>query len=162
MSQYEPVTPTTPPVPPQKRGGWGCLVWGIIGVAGVALLICCGIAGLGYWGWNEAGKVFKDQLATNPVVQEHLGELESANMDLQRMSNSNGDVAISLKGSKGEGTALLPPNAAPDADGIIWEGILELPDGSVYPLSGETEEMELLEPEMVEETDETSDSVEFE
>ncbi len=137
---------TMPPPPPyvqqpfeQKRGGWGCL-WIILAVSGaISLLVCCGCAGMFYFGLNMGTEAIKTSLAQNPVVQEHVGELQEANFDWAAMfsggASGGGEFLMRLKGTKGSATVKLrntnPQQGAP----AQLEGVLILPSGEEIPLT---------------------------
>jgi hypothetical protein len=145
MSQYENAPPVAPTPVPAKRSGCGCWLWGLAGVGVVGLLMCCGIGGVTYWTFTQIVDMMGDELANDPVVQEHLGEVEETELDFQRSSELGWQtLAIRVKGSKGEGTILVDPNAV-DPNGRPVGGTLELDDGTTIPLSemGPEDEVEL-------------------
>ena len=69
--------------PPRKRSSaW---LWILLGVGGLGLAACCGCMGLGWFaastGFNMMAEDLKGKLKNDPVANEHLGEIESVEMD---------------------------------------------------------------------------------
>jgi len=69
--------------PPRKSNAW---IWilGIIGVGGLAMVICCGIGGylLFNVGMGAITQELKNEVAGDPNVERHLGEIEDLSVDL--------------------------------------------------------------------------------
>jgi len=156
MNQTDPfqATPTNPEyaeAPPQKSSNRGCLIG--CGVAAlVGLLICCG--GVAYFAVrgpaflanvvNEAmGAQIRQQLATEPSIQQRIGEIQSLEFDMtqtvenaQQASEAGEEpkMVFRIVGSNGSGIVLIEHDpAGPDGAGIK-SGTLVMDDGTEYPL----------------------------
>ncbi len=108
----------------------------------VPLLIGCGamiviaVVVVAFLGWNLFSDQAKDALATNPVIQEHIGEVRSISVDLEGTGDApGGDVFVfRIEGSRTSGT-VTAEFVTVDADTEeIRSGTLELDSGETYPL----------------------------
>lgn len=130
--------PAQAPPPKSKRG---CLIAVVI-VFLLFFLVCCG-GGVAvfYYGTNAFGQVVITQVENDPAIVEHIGEVESCSLDFAATAEAAeaaeqaGDqtpMGFEIKGSKGEGTLLLMPEAGnPEA---FNSGTLVLPSGERIPL----------------------------
>lgn len=103
--------------PPKRSSNTWLWVLGIGG--GVMLLLCCG-CGVGmYYAWQGVTGVMggwvKEQVADDPVIKEHIGEVESVTLNLiavgeeaERNPPVKGEekLVFDIKGSKGSGKLL--------------------------------------------------------
>jgi hypothetical protein len=133
----------TPPPPPKKSMLW---LWILLGVGGVLVLICCGCMGLAYFGGGKAmnatmdivGKEIRPSLDADPVIQEHVGEIQSLSGDfsatIQESQNTGrqGEMVFRIKGSKGEGVVIGRPN---QVDMRLEDGHLRMSTGEEFPLT---------------------------
>ena len=107
----------------------GCLVGGLV------FVVVFGVGGYFLWDYTKkllAEKV-KVQVRDNPVVREHLGELETVEIDLTATSASDDEdeLVFQAQGSKGAGELRVEF----DNDGErIERGTLRLPSGKSYDL----------------------------
>lgn len=135
--------PSTPDGgPAAKKSGNRLLIW-VIGIFGGLLFIgvlgCCGGA---YFLLNFLASEYQRQLADNPVINEHLGEIESMGMNLTKTAeaaeNSDGNTfAYDIQGSLASGTILIKQDPSSDGTGIESAELI-LSDGSRHqvPMGG--------------------------
>lgn len=131
---------------PFKKSRRGCFL-GCAIVSGIVMLVCCGG---GYWAMDFVSQQLGDQVvrqtAGDPVMAEHIGELETARFEWwetgqqsqqAKAEGKNGVMVFSIEGSKGSGQLLVDQDASnqPDFDSMT----LVLEDGSRFPLAGSTE-----------------------
>ena len=94
--------------PAQKKSNKTCLIVSII-LGGILLIVlCCG--GLSYWGFQGMtgmlGDALKMELAGNPVIEEHIGTIESVEFDImgtgqhQQVTGSDEYLMFNITGSK--------------------------------------------------------------
>ena len=128
--------------PPQKSSKVWLWVLGTIGVLGVVgALVCCGG---GYFamkaGTGMLAEVFKQQLIGNPTIDEHIGDIESMEMNFgatqQHADESQGAIAFDISGSKGSGTILIKQDPSGDGTGIATAELI-MSDGSRHPVDVE-------------------------
>ncbi len=122
---------------PANKGGGKTFLWVIAILCGGGLLgglVCCGVLyGLFSFGIDVLTESYKEQLAGDPVIVEHIGEIESLEMSLSKTAaeaeNTDGDMmAFEVEGTKGSGTLLIEQDNAGDGTGIE-SAILVTPDG---------------------------------
>lgn len=118
-----------------------CLILGIIGGGFVAFLLVCG--GCCFLGFQASFEQIEQQIASNldgnPVVDEHLGSIESAELELiataERQQTEGSDAWVfRLNGSKASGTVFIDGLVPGDQFTPISEAQLELDNGEVYDL----------------------------
>ena len=91
-----------------------------------------------YFGWG----VFKDQaqssLNDNPVVAEHVGVIETMELDLIASGNAGGDetFVFRVEGTKGDAVITATFVTDPGDTEALRSGSMELPDGTVLDLFG--------------------------
>jgi hypothetical protein len=138
-------SPYGPYPPPRRSSGcfWALLAGGILG----ASLLCCGACGgLVFFGLELIEDEIADSLKDDPVIQEHLGEVSSVELNMweslrEEMKNpTEADeeswMAFDVKGSKGSGRVVGKSVTNPETDlEELKEGRLRLPDGRELPLS---------------------------
>jgi hypothetical protein len=109
-----PYSTSTQPTAPKKSN---VLLYVLLGLGGAALLACCGCGGAMYFvtqaGLSAAADQLKPQLQSDPVVQEHVGEINSLGMNIMATGNEAqknpkqpGDpdrIVFDIKGNKGSG-----------------------------------------------------------
>lgn len=122
------------PPEPKKRSGCGCVLMVLAAVAVVGLVICLGCAGFTYWGVQQAFTQMKAELAKNEVVQEHIGDIESTEIDwsgaMQPQPGGEQVFRMKVKGTKSDGTILMKTSPGSDEP----EFLLEMPSGETFPL----------------------------
>lgn len=126
--------------PPRKSG----TLWWVLGIVGVVLLglglLCCGG---GYFAFQTtmemAGQQVQAQVANDPVVVEHIGQVQSISLDPVATGERNqpNTLVFRLEGSKGSG--LLVGRQEPG--GELTDMVLEMPDGESYPLGAADDAM---------------------
>jgi hypothetical protein len=124
-----------------KKSGSNVWLW-VLGIVGglivIGALVCCGV---GYFGYQAAtnmlAEAFKGQLQGNPVIVEHVGEIESLKLNLtktqEQAQSSNGMMAFDLVGAKGSATLLIRQSQGGDGMGID-EAVLLMPDGTKHDI----------------------------
>ncbi len=147
-NQFDPIQPPKKGSPVVKIIIILAIVFGVIG------LICCGLCGGGaYFSLNALSKQVENQLAGNPVIAEHIGNIESVKMNLQaaieliQEKQAAGEpvqqnvVVFDIQGDKGEGQVIIitPPGGQPAQ---FNEGTLRMSTGEEYDLMPESVEME--------------------
>ena len=150
-SQFGPSDPNNPygasstQQPPAKKSNtW---LWILLGVGGVLILGCCGCFGaISFFGKGalDAGmgmvaEQIKPGLNADPVVQEHLGEIQEMSWDLMATGEaSKGDgpdkVVWDVKGSKGEGQITGEMDQTGGA-ARLKNGVLRMKDGTEHILT---------------------------
>ena len=136
---------------PQQGSGakvWLWILGTIAAIMVIGALVCCGGVFLAYRaGTGMIAEAVKTQLSANPVIVEHIGEIESLDMSLTKTGefaeSSGGAVAFNISGPKGSGTLLV--KQAPGANGQDIESAeLVMADGTRYPvpLASDVESME--------------------
>lgn len=135
--------PSTPDGgPAAKKSGNRLLLWAIGIFGGLVFLGVLGCCGGGYFLLNFLTSEYQRQLADNPVIVEHLGEIESMGMNLTKTAeaaeNSDGNTfAYDIQGSLASGTILIKQDPSGDGTGIESAELI-LSDGSRHqvPLGG--------------------------
>jgi hypothetical protein len=87
--------------------GAGKVIIGILVGGGLALLICCaaGIFLFGF-GFSEISRQVQVEIEDNPVIVEHIGEINSFEHDMSMSLNEPGEdtFVFQITGNKGSGT----------------------------------------------------------
>jgi hypothetical protein len=117
-------------------------LWLLLGGGGVLALLCCGCGGLVFFSLNFMEESFKKELANDPVVQEHVGEVESVDWDFVKSAEEAdgkggpAPMVLHVKGSKGEAD-VIGEQAGSDEEGNLKlrNGVLRLPSGEEFKLS---------------------------
>lgn len=137
-------SPSTPPTAPKKSN---VLMYVLLGVGAVLLVGCCGCGGLMWWGGNQAfnlvASTVKPSLQADPVVQEHVGEIESLSMNIMatgqeaetnKQPQGQERIVFDVKGSKGSGQIVgkVEPDGAGQAK--LSNGELRI-NGQTFPLT---------------------------
>jgi hypothetical protein len=128
--------------PARPKGGKGCLIGcSIAGVLGV--MVCCGGGVmLIFVGVSFLADEYQRQLAGNPVIIEHIGDIESmeaswsATIEEAQKAGDQGTgapVAFEVEGSKGSGTLLVEQDQS-GGGSMIKSATLILPDGTRIPI----------------------------
>jgi hypothetical protein len=123
-----------PPPPPRKSKR---LVWILLGVGGlVIVLICGGVIGLAYFGFNIIEKEIRNQVRDNPVLIQHIGSVESLEVDLTESAALKDDdtFVYHVKGSKGTGVLTVKHITNDAGDEEIEWAELRLPDNRVIKI----------------------------
>lgn len=147
MSQF-PNQPGTGPNPfgttsssyqqPKPSNTW---LWVLLGIGGVSLLLCLGCGGFGYFAMSKGFEVFEQNLqanlSTNPVAQQHLGEIQSVKMDFWagvKETEERGKQTMLFKVVGSKGSAEVIGDQPPAGGQAVTNPILRLPGGEEIPL----------------------------
>ncbi len=126
--------------PPKKSTAkyWllGCGITGLL-----AVLVCCGGSLLmTQFGLGMLAGEFQKQLDGNPVIVEHIGDIESMSMSwgdtIQGAQNAEGgaeEMAFAITGTKGSGTVYIRQDKSGDGTGM-QSARLVMTDGTSYPI----------------------------
>lgn len=114
-----------------------CLVLGLVfGGVGSVVLLCGGCCvGAIFIFLNQVEQGARQDLAANPVVQEHIGEIQSFEMRRVDSLNADGDYFVfDVVGAKGSGT--IEAECLDDGEGTyeVWSGELRMNTGETYDL----------------------------
>ena len=122
---------------PKKSNRWLWVI-GIIGGLGLlGILVCCGSVFFAFqFGAGMLGEEVKAELQGNPTIREHLGDVESAKMNLTATAQENQEQAendllvFDVQGSQASGRVVVRQQA-----GGIQPQELILNDGTRHPLT---------------------------
>jgi hypothetical protein len=100
--------------PPRSSKTW---LWVLLAIAATSMVICCGCAGLMYFGMNKGmgvlGENLVKQLNNDPIAQEQLGEVQDAKFDFmattkaaQESKGSAAGLLFHVEGSKASGDVI--------------------------------------------------------
>ena len=127
---------------PKRSGNKGCMI-GCVVAGLVSLVVCCGGGILiTQYGVSMLASEYERQLAGNPVIVEHIGEIESLepswSATIQEAQNADPpgqqtSFAFEVKGSKGSGTLLVQQDKSGDGTGIA-SAALVMPDGTRHAI----------------------------
>ena len=129
-----------------KKSRRGCLI-GCTAISLLTMLVCCGG---GYWIMSfvsgEMSREVQRRLAGNPVVEEHIGEVQSVSLEILETSRQTqkaqedgkkGVLVFSLEGSKSSGQLRVDQNDSNEPD--FSSALLVMPDGSRYQIDASSE-----------------------
>jgi hypothetical protein len=130
-----------PGYPPPRKSSYLWL-WILLGLGGVGALVCCGCAGFGLFAFTKGTQMFAENLKTklnaDPVAKEHLGTIDSVELDLMETAKVAKDhpgrniMLFRVKGSKASGN-VIGDSPKPGQDSIS-NATLVLPDGQELQL----------------------------
>ncbi len=115
-----------------------CLILGLIfGGVGAFVLLCGGCCvGVVFFGLDQIGGEIEQDLADNPVIQEHIGDIQTFEMNKwESIQHADEDVYVfRVSGPKGSGT--VEAECLDNDAGIyeVWSGELRMDSGEVYDL----------------------------
>jgi hypothetical protein len=123
--------------PPKKSNVW---IWilGIIGVGGLALLICCGVGGYFAYsaGMNMVAKAVQDAVEGDPQVEQHIGKIKSMPLNLMKSAEETekrgtGDniLVFEVDGETGDGEFIVHQPKRPQPGEFYRKIDLRLPGG---------------------------------
>jgi hypothetical protein len=135
MSSDNRFTDSSPFAAPQEPRGrrrsasrWILWVF-LLGGAGFALL-CCGGVSVVVFGLRMMSVEIRDQIRDNPRLREHVGEVQSFEIDMMESMAQEEDVyRYRVRGTKGEGELTLRHHTNDEGDEVIDEAWLRLPTG---------------------------------
>ena len=132
---YKPPAASFYGAPPPKSSSAG--LWIALAVAGVVLLVCGGGCGaLVVVGLNVAEEEIAVQLRDNPKLRDHVGEIESLDMDIIASGAEDDDdvFVYRVKGNKGSGKLTIREGTTDGFDTTVEEATLRLPDGTTVQI----------------------------
>ena len=145
MSQFQPSGAPNPfsasPSAYQQPKKSNTMLWVLLGLGGVVGLLCCGCGGFTYFAMNTGFEMFEQklqaQLSTNPIAQQHLGEIQSVKMDFwagvkRAETHPDQQFLFHVVGSKG--SADVVGTQPPTGGDTVLNPILILPSGEEIPL----------------------------
>lgn len=85
-----------------------------------------------WFGKNVGEQEIATQLRDNPNLREHIGEIQSLEMDIIASgAQDDSDVYVyGVQGTKGSGTLTIRESMDADFSTIVEEATLRLPDGT--------------------------------
>ena len=114
----------------------GCWVAAFVGGALVVLTCCGGILALGLFGLNMMDTEIEREIRDNPVIVEHIGEIQSFETDwMASFTMDDDDVYVfQIEGTKGSGE--IAARCLPEDDGSwkVESGTLRLSSGEKHDL----------------------------
>ena len=123
-------------VPPKSNAVWWIL--GILGVLTVGgIFVCCGG---GYFmfrfGTQAVADAVKSSISTDPVIQEHIGNITDLSMNLTATGAAGGGdkMVLDIKGDKGTGQVEVVMGGDPTGQSVK-SCVLILPNGERIPLA---------------------------
>jgi hypothetical protein len=128
--------------PPNIRSGQPAAsskawLWVLL-VGGALVVLLCGIGGLGViaFGFNVMTAEIKELVRDNPKLREHIGELETVEMDFVGSMAADGDdtYRYKVRGTQGSGELTVKQHTKDDGDEAIDEATLRLPDGKTIQI----------------------------
>ena len=129
------------PAPSQpEKSGKTCLILGLIfGGLGAVLLLCGGCCVFGMFQFSgQLGEMAEAELANNPVILEHVGEIQSLEVDWSATINAASErpntFVFDLAGEKNSGTASLVMLDRGGGRLQVVSGELTLSNGETYQL----------------------------
>jgi hypothetical protein len=119
---------------------------GCLGGMGVLALVCCGgMFATMQFGMGMLATQFQNQIHDDPVIVEHIGEIESFSMSFSSiMENAQNqqpggaqELPFEVVGSKGSGTVFIEQGAGGGNEAVIRSARLVMSDGQSFPLDVE-------------------------
>ena len=128
---------------PRKSNTW---LWILLGVGGVILVGCCGCAGIAWWGMGAGmgmvAQQIRPSLDADPVVQEHIGEIEEFDWNLmatgeasEKKTGGEDVIVWDVKGSKGAGQISGTVDQGGGGGVKLKNGKLKMKSGEEFNLS---------------------------
>jgi len=128
--------------PPRKSNAW---IWilGIVGVLGLAMVVCCGVGTYFAYsaGVNMMAQMIKEEIKDDPQVKEHIGEIQDMPLNLMKSSEETqkrgtGDniLIFDVKGSTGNGEVIVHQSKQPQPGETFKKIDLRLDSGEEISL----------------------------
>lgn len=120
-----------------RRGGARAIVLILIGAVGTLVLVCCGGGALVlHLGMGEFAHQVQADLTDNPVIVEHIGEIESFTIKYGASFLEEGEdvFVFRIRGTKGAGTVTAECVSVSDDEEDVVSGTLELAGGETFDL----------------------------
>ena len=109
----------------------------ILGAVGGGFLLCCGATvALFNWALNDTTRTVRDGLTDNPVIREHLGEVQSFKMQkwASVMHDNEETYLFRIEGSLASGTITADCWPDDEGDDRAYSGVLTLDSGESFDL----------------------------
>lgn len=123
-------------VPPKSNAVWWIL--GILGVLTVGgIFVCCGGGYFAFrFGTQAVAEAVKSSISTDPVIQEHIGNITDLSMNLTATGAAGGGdkIVLDIKGDKGTGQVEVVMGGDPGGQSVK-SCVLILPNGERIPLA---------------------------
>ena len=128
-----------PQTPPPRRSNWWIWLVGGLGLGGLLVCGCCG--GVMMFGLSTMSSSMEDEVAGDPAIQQHIGEIRSMNLNLaatgeeaQKRANGKNIMVYDVKGTAGDGQ-LIGEQARNPQPGYVFDKIdLRLKSGEVISI----------------------------
>ncbi|MEX2174953.1 MAG: hypothetical protein WD872_11365 [Pirellulaceae bacterium] len=108
-------------------------LWVLLGFGSVGLLCCCGgVVGVMLFGMNVVEAEVADLLRDNPKLRQHVGEIESLELDWVATAAKEDDETFvyRVQGDRGSGVLTVEQTEDDDWNKVIVRATLRLPDGT--------------------------------
>ena len=127
------------PVQRRKRTSTGCVIMVVVGVFLVLVTLCCGGGGaVVYFGLNLIEEEVEGDLRDNPVIAEHIGSIQSFEMDWggSFVEEEDDDTFVfRIRGSKASGIITVVCDNTGSAEiSEVLSGTLQVDSGETYDL----------------------------
>lgn len=119
----------------ERSGNRTCLVIGMVGGGLGSLFLLCGgcCFGMYYFQTASVAEDIQSDLQVNPVIAEHVGEIESLDVKLTSSNPFNDEYVFRITGSQNSGT--ITANCVENLGVFrVMHGDLKLDNGDVYDL----------------------------
>ena len=127
------------PVQRRKRTSAGCIIVVVVGVLMVFMTLCCGGVGLiSYFVLTLIGDEVEGDLRDNPVIAEHIGTIQSFELDWggSFVEEEDDDTFVfRIRGSKASGIVTVFCDNTGNAEIVeVLSGTLQVDSGETYDL----------------------------
>lgn len=118
-----------------NRSRWPFVILGI--ALGSILTVALLVGGLLIWGWSLYSAEVRDAMNRNPVILEHLGEVQRFQIDWVASGQHPSPDVFVLKATGATTSGVVTAELLTDDEGreFIASGTLALPDGRTFELA---------------------------
>lgn len=128
--------------PPKKSKKGLYIGLGCAGIVLLSILVCCGSAAMmTQFGIGIVADEYASQLEGNPVIVEHIGEIDELSVDwgstFTRAAEGDGQseaIGFSIRGSKGSGVVYIEQDNSSGDDVRMKSATLVTSDGNSFPI----------------------------
>lgn len=128
---------------PRQGLSTGMIVFIVLGVLGSGFFVLCCGGGIAfvYFGLQVFGEEIANELKDNPTMIEHIGQIESFDIDWVASAADEGEevFVFNVKGTKSKGVVTCESITLDDGTEFISWAELELPDGTTVDLINDEE-----------------------
>ena len=105
-------------------------------VLGVVVLLVVAVGAVTWYGLDLVAEQVKADIEDNPVIVEHIGRIESIELDFSASADAPGDdtFVFELKGTKGSGVLTAEVVTVGDEHEEVRSGTLRLASGETVDL----------------------------